>query len=547
MKNLKKVLALLLASLLAFSCLATPAFAASRVDPGSSAGDKMKSYFYMAADKLVSFLVSVLNRVIPGIEKNWPKLSDIKPSEDFYPGENHFESEVAAGAEWSAGYSSASLIKDLEFKDGVYRFNGKKVNMAGSLEPVKGRQPTEIADDQQVCTYALSDGTSGTVVHAVIDGYGIASGDVLKIRNRLAAFAKENNIISINISVLHQHSCIDILGMGAPLVPALLINPFLTIIGGDLSDYTGGKTAEFMENLYDTVAMTVTEAVSSMEKGTLYYGSADISEYVYDKRDPQVFDSEIHRFRFDPYDEDKNEIWICEAGIHATGVGISGTVISADYPYYFRKSVKENTGADAVYIQGAELALTVNYENVDYEGDDRFERVAAAGSALAKKVSAIDNDVALDPVLNIAVENVYIEETNEILELAVREGLVSSVIAKTKPGEYTLVTELGYMELGNRVGVVIVPGEIAPELVWGGVISGDKTWKGESWNYPSFAETANVQKLLCFGLANDQIGYILADNDFRSMFTENEEINASSRKAGSTLAEAFSSLVERVR
>ena len=209
--------------------------------------------------------------------------------------------------------------------------------------------------------------------------------------------------------------------------------------------------------------------------------------------------------------------------------------------------MKETTGADAVLVQGAELAITVNYDNVGYEGDNDFEKVAVMGAALADKVASIDNDTALEPVLNIAFENVLIEESNEILELAVREGLVSSVLAKTKPGEYDVVTELGYMELGNKVGVVIVPGEIAPEILWGGVIESGKTWKGESWSYPSFAETAKVQKLLCFGLANDQIGYIIPDNDFRSMFTENEEINAGSNKAASTLTEAFGALIERVK
>lgn len=547
MKKLKKFLAVLLAVLIAFSCVSATAFAAEKIDPNDGAGGKLKTYLYRALDKIVSFVVSILNRVIPGIEKNWPSVGDFKPSEDFYPGKEKFDTEKADGAKWSAGYSSASLIKDLEYKDGVYRYKGKKLYMAGTLEPLKGRQPTEIVDDQQVCTYALSDGKGGIVVHAVLDGYGIASGDVLKIRNRLASFAREKNIVSINVSVLHQHSCVDILGMAAPLLPALLTNPFLTVIGGDLNDYTGGKTPEFMENVYETVAMTVTEAVNDMEEGTLYYGSADVSEYIRDKRDPQVFDSEVHRFRFDPDNESANEIWICETGMHATGVGLSGTKISADYPYYFRQSVKETTGADAVLVQGAELAITVNYDNVGYEGDNAFEKVAVMGAALADKVASIDNDTALEPVLNIAFENVLIEESNEILELAVREGLVSSVLAKTKPGEYDIVTELGYMELGNEVGVVIVPGEIAPEILWGGVIESGKTWRGESWSYPSFAETAKVQKLLCFGLANDQIGYIIPDNDFRSMFTENEEINASSNKAASTLTEAFGALIERVK
>ncbi len=545
MKNFKKAVALLLAVLLLSSCLAAPAYA-GKIVPGSGAADKFKSYLYMALDKLVSTLVSVLNRVIPGLEKNWPALDSLKPSENFYPGESGFDAEVGKDAEWSAGYASDTLLSGLEKKGDVYLFNGKKVYMAGSLEPVKGRQPTEVIDDQRVCTYALSDGTGGTVVHAVIDGYGIASGDVLEIRSRLADFAKENGIISINVSVLHQHSCIDILGMGAPLLAAVALNPFMSLSGADKKSFVGGKTPEFMENLYSTVASTVTEAVKDMKTGSLYYGSVDVSEYIYDKRDPKVFDPEIHRLRFVPDDESENEIWICEGGIHAVGAGISSSRICSDYPYYLRETVKEQTGADVVYIQGAELAVTADYGNVEYDDSIPGDKVRAMGKKLAERIISINNDEPLEPVLNIAMRNVYVKATNEILKLAAREGLISTTIAR-KGSDYYVVTELGYMELGNRLGIIIVPGEISPELLWGGVIEKDKTWTGKSWDYEPFEKTAKTQKLLCFGLANDQIGYILPDNDYRSMFTENEEINAVSSEAASTLAKAFEALISEVK
>lgn len=545
MKKSKKILAVLLALLMAASCLATPTFAAS-VDPSEGAQQKIQSYAYMALDKAVSFAVSVLNRFIPGLDNRWQNLDSFKPSDDFYPGEQTFDTSVKSGAKWSAGYASASLLDGLEKKNGVYLYEGKKVYMAGSLEPLKGRQPTDIIDDQQVCTYAISDGTRGTVVHAVIDGYGIANSDVLKIRNKLAEFAKEHNITSINVSVLHQHSCVDILGMGAPLLSALVVNPFLSVVGESTDKFVGGKTTAFMENLYSTVAQTVVDAVETMEDGTLYYGSADISEYIRDKRDPQVIDPEAHRFRFVPNDASKNEIWICEAGIHAVGAGISTTKISGDYPYYLRRDIKETTGANVVFVQGAELAITCNYDSVSFDENIPGDNVKAMGKAIAAKIKSIKNEVALDPVLNIAMKNVTVKATNEILELAVREGLVGTVLAKGGKNYY-VVTELGYMELGNKVGVMIVPGEISPELLWGGVIEKDKTWTGKSWDFEPFEKTAGVEKLLCFGLSNDQIGYILPDNDYRSMFTENEEINAASSQSASTIAKAFSELIAQVK
>ena len=541
MKKVKKTLALILAVVMVLVAMTIPASAASKVDPSEGVAQKIEAYFYMVLDKLVACRGKVLNLFIPGLNWGdaWQTYDDYVTPDTFYAGEEEFDTNVADGATWSAGYAYASLLKGLDI------FNGS-FYMAGTLEPMEGRVPTKIIDDQGVNVIALSDGTSGIVIHAVLDGYGLARGDVLEIRERLADFAEEKNIISINVSVLHQHSCIDILGMGAPLVPAILKNPALSLIGGDIKDYVGGKSNEFMENLYNVVADAVVTAVNDMEEGTLYYGSADVSELIYDKREPIVMDGELHRFRFDPANEASDEIWLCEAGIHCVGFGAGTDVISADFPYYFKEYVKETTGADVVYVQGAELALTTEYDNIVTDSTEENARVKAYGTELAKKAIAINNEEELDPVINVKFVETAIETDNEILTLVVREGLINSVITKDMLG-YNIITEVGYMELGNKVGIAFMPGEIAPEILWGGVVGADKSWTGTTWDYAPMAETAKIDTLICFGLSNDQIGYILADNDIHSMFTENEEINASSTKSGSAVTVAFEQIIAAVK
>ena len=152
------------------------------------------------------------------------------------------------------------------------------------------------------------------------------------------------------------------------------------------------------------------------------------------------------------------------------------------------------------------------------------------------------NILTSDSIYNIKVKEVAIESDNQILILAVRMGLVDSVAVKDG-SEFLIVTELGYMELGNKVGVAIIPGEIAPEILWGGVVSKELSWTGSSWDYATMKDMAGVEKLLCYGICNDQVGYILPDNDIHSMFTENEEINAVAANAGSIITSAFQSLV----
>lgn len=542
MKNAKKAIALVLTIIMVMLSAAIPASAATKIDPSDGVGAKIEITFYQILDKLVNCLVKVLNIFIPGLNygDNWQKYDEYITPDGFYSGEEQFNTTVEADSQWSAGYAYASLLEGLNVFDGTFY-------MAGTLEAMEGRVPTEIIDDQGVTVYALSDGTSGTVVHAVIDGYGIARGDVLEIRDRLADFAEEKDIISINVSVLHQHSCIDILGMGAPLIPAILKNPALSLFGGDLSEYVGGKSTVFMNNLYEVVTQSVMTAVNTMEAGSLYYGSVDASDLIHDKREPITFDGELHRFRFVPDNENSNEIWLCEAGIHAVGFGAGTDVISADFPYYFKQYAKETANADVVYIQGAELALTAEYKNIEYDADaGRNAKVKEFGTQLAKKAVSIDNEIELDPVLNIKHVEVTIDADNQILTLVVREGLINSVITKDCLG-YNMITEIGYMEFGNKVGVAMVPGEIAPEILWGGASGADKSWTGTTWDYKPLSESAKVDKLICFGLCNDQIGYILPDNEIHSMFTENEEINAASTTSGSALTKAFEGLYASVK
>ncbi|MBR3768683.1 MAG: hypothetical protein IKL10_10670 [Clostridia bacterium] len=541
MKNAKRIIALMLTVVMVLLTMAIPASAATEIDPSEGPLQRIEATFYRVIDSLVNAILKVLNLIIPGLNMGdkWVNFDDYASPDGFYAGEETFDTEVADGAQWSAGYAYASLLEGLNIYDGSFY-------MGGTLEPISGRVPTKVIDDQGVNVYALSDGTSGVVVQAVIDGYGLARGDVLEIRNRLADFAEENNIISINVSVLHQHSCIDILGMGAPLVPAILVNPALSVIGADTNKFIGGKSTVFMNNMYEVVSNAIMTAVNDMEAGTLYYGSVDASELIHDKRNPIVFDGELHRFRFDPDDEASNEIWLCEAGIHCVGFGAGPDVISADFPYYFKEYVKETTGADVVYAQGAELAITTEYETIVTEEDTDEVRVAAYGKALAEKAIAITEEVELEPVLNVKFSEVAINADNQILTLAVREGLLNSIVTK-KPFGYNIMTEIGYMELGNKVGIVFIPGEVAPEIIWGGVVGADKSWTNETWDYSSMKDTSGIEKLLCFGLNNDQIGYIIPDNDIHSMFTENEEINAASTQSASALTEAFEALIATVK
>ena len=572
----KKVLAVILSLILTFSVITVPVGAADIVLPETS----VENVFNMFIDQLLSFVLGYLNKYWPGYEDKWSTSEDYVP-ENFYVGEETFDRTVSNDAQWKVGYAGASLLEGIAPMDGNYF-------LAGSLEPIVGRVPKKVIDDQRVRVYAISDGVSGTVVHAVIDGFGLSRGDVMEIRSRMAEFAEKYNVVSINVSVLHQHSCIDTLGMNVPLAQALIMNTGNAATGGLLDDQKVQKNQQFMENLFTKTVYAMKRAVVNMKTGDLYYGSVDVSDYIKDKRDPQALDGEIQRLRFDPEDG-TSETWILEAGIHCTSIGAGPDELTADYPYYIEKTIREEIGANVVFVQGAELAITSreillcgecdSIADVEYTGngveiscpngcgevavgDDISEAndiwyqnnigdktdiqtMQEYGYILAKKVIAIEEEEKLAPVLNIALREVSLDVDNGILTLAAREDVLNAVIAKNGDG-YNMITEIGYMELGNSVAVFLCPGEFDPILVYGGPESGDAAWMGNEWGMPALKDCTSCENVMVFGLCNDQSGYVLRDNEYHSIIGENEEVNIISKTAGSTFVNAFMDLLKDV-
>lgn len=528
----KKLIAALLSLVMVFSVFAVPVSACIKVETAN-----VENTMNLCLDVLIHRILTVLNVFWPGYDGDWEKLSEYE-AKNFYEGEKEFDKNTKENSAWYMGYSGASLLEGLDIMNGEYY-------LAGSLEVFEGRVPAKINDDQRVRVYALSDGVSGIVVHAVIDGFGLSRGDVQTIRQRVAQALSGYDIISMNVSVLHQHSCIDTLGMNIPLLPGLIINTTNAALGGILDDYKVLKNQQFMENLFEKTVDCVEEAVKNMKKGNLYYGNTDVSEYMRDGRDPVSFDSNMHRLRFVP-DDGSAETWILQGSMHCTAMGAGPDELTADYPYYIEKAINEETGANVVYVIGAELAIKQEQELTYTEGAGDIENLIAYSNALADKIMKINNDIRLEPVLNVAHKEVNLKVDNGILTLAARQDILSAIIVKDGL-KYVLITEIGYMELGNQVGIFMCPGEFDPMLIFGGPESGEASWTGDTWDYDALTDVADVPYAMVYGLCNDQAGYVLRDNEYHSLIGENEEVNIISRTAGSVFVESFTELIEDVR
>ena len=531
-KKFKKVISVVLCVILMGAVMAPAAFAA--YDPEVSVNEEVSTFnktLYNVLDKVIDGVVGAINSMIPN-PPSWVA-KNAYVSEGIMEGTEVFLDAPADGAYWSMGYANASILTGNEM-------DGKHF-VGGSLS-IEDKTVTEIYDDLLVRTVVMSDNSGrGNVAFVVVDAYGISSTHVRVIRERLADFCEANNIVSLNVSVLHQHSAVDTLGLNGSILKALG--------NAGKADPVNGINAEYMENLYAKVEETLTEAVDTMTAGTLYYGSADFSEFVTDKRDPQVLDAEFDRFRFVP-DNGAKEIWFTTSAAHCVGNGAGGTEITGDYPYYMEQYINENYNAEFLMILNAQQGTTQDHDSFNFpEEATTPERLTAYGKALADRFASIDNETEVAPMLNIRSQETFYTISNQILVFAGKMGLISNRVV-VDGNKYQVVSEIGYMELGTDLAVVMVPGEIAAELVYGGCLGADKSWTGTEWTYAPIAETIGDKEVIVFGLTNDQIGYIIPDNDYMALLEPSNkslELVATGNKTASTMVEDFEALLASVR
>ncbi len=460
----------------------------------------LEKVFVDSLGTLADNLIKSILKVFP--ERKFADYEDYK-SENFLEGTKTYQTAAAANAKWNVGYKSVSIIPDDVLTSPYFT--------AGYFNNYLGKNPvTGVLDDQCFRAICVNDGTGrGTAVFVSLDGFAITNANVRTLRARLADFIKQNNIVSLNVTTTHSHYLIDTSGLGVSLLPFVGENIKAGITG--TQDTLSSTNKKFMEGLFSKGAQAVKDAFNAMQPGTLYYRATDIAEMINDKQTPIVFDPNVNTIRFVPDNKSANEIWLVNAGIHPTGYDRNSTLVSAEYPYAIVKYAKELAGADVAFYQGAQEEIS---KGETPEGATDFDRIQAFGKKIVERIMTPDSEVALEPYLNVTHAEIFLPIENPILMAAAKLNIINSTCVNTtgKLEDALLVTEIGYCEFGSKLAIALAPGELAPEIAFGGAKTAAESWNGTSWDYPSMQKLAG-RKLIVFGLTNDEIGYIIPDND----------------------------------
>lgn len=481
------------------------------VDSGDAFLNNILKVLYNALNVIVEVLVKTICTIYPD-PAGWKDLAD-HSTDTFLEGRDEYKTSANAGNYWSLGYSSRSLIPD-DFESGKYYLGRDLMN----------KKAEGIYDDMRIRVAVLDDNSGdGAVVLGAIDALGVTSTDVRSIRAGVLEYCKQEGIAvsSINIMSTHAHSALDTQGVSTEFFYKLFVSSIQNLLGiqGELPFMEA--PAYFKQYFVEQSIIAVTEAFEDMESGSLYYDSIDASEYIKDKRDLVSKEDipEIAALYFVP-DSGSEDTYIADITCHPTSFSASNGLVASDYIYYIDEYIKAQEGANFVMIQGACGQLTRDNIDVDTTGMDEWEEKGAdtkfLGETFGEFIISAEYETELDPIINVHHKEIVITPENSILALACEINLVNNQVYYLEDG-VGIISEMGYLEFGNKVGFALFPGEFYPEVFWGHEIIGDTTWDGSDWQYASLADSVEGVDVYCVSLANDALGYVLTDDNFAFM------------------------------
>jgi len=422
-----------------------------------------------------------------------------------------------------AGFAAVPITPEVPDRwtdtDGDAKYNPKDGdtftdgNGNGKFDPVwiagfsNSRAANGIHDDLWARTMIIDDGKTRLAI-VVLDAIGFMNDDIIDVRSRIPDDAGVTYTI---ISSTHTHEGPDLLGMWGK------------------TPFKSGVNKEYMDYVKDQVAKSVLTAVKMMRPVKLVI-SEDLNgaaSLVKDTRKPEVFDSGLRLIR--AIDKDNGETLgaLISWADHPETLWSRNLLITSDFPHYVREGVekgifnsdslvKPGIGGVALYINGAIGGLMTTHPSLPVKDlfsdqefkEPTFEKAEAQGKQLAFLVlNSLENPVEEIEVAGISliVRTISLPIKNPLFKL----GTMLGVFNRGTRGWMKMRSELSVFTIGP-LSFATLPGEVYPEIINGGIEAPDGNDFGiEPVEVPSVREMMPGKYKFIFGLANDEIGYII--------------------------------------
>ncbi len=443
--------------------------------------------------------------------------------------------EASPSQHFTAGFGKAVMLPD-DIKTKKYYIAGY-----GENNPAKG-----VIDPQYAHALWLDDNSGkGGHLFVSLDIVGLLNKDVNALKKALGEFSEKTGCRTITIMSTHNHAGIDTMGIWGRLPHT-------------------GKSRKFMTILFNAVITAASAAYRDRRDGKLYLGRIEVPDMQEDIRTPEVYSKTLTRLRFVP-DDGTREIYFINFASHSESLQGCNSLVSADFPCYLREKIRNETGAETIYGVGAiggMISMLIEDEQKLRQENRLLESTRNIGYKLADYALKIKEEKELKACISHMKQEFYVPVENPVLTIACQLGILNAD-AYTIPysDQKALKTELNYFEI-DSLKILMIPCELFPELAYGGYLSEDESAEGlpPEINPTPLTEIAGDENLLIFGLANDELGYVLPPNDFmlntdapyldraidRFGRRHYEETNSMGPDTAALIAENFSVIMNKV-
>lgn len=436
----------------------------------------------------MKILNDIVSNTLQGVVNYGQRRTGRKPSPELPKGA--FVKPAVKSEFFTAGFGKAVMLPG-DIGKRTYYIAGYSEN-----NPAKG-----VLDPQYAHALWLDDNSGlGGILIISLDIVGLLINDVEEIQKRLEDFCRITACRSITVLSTHNHAGIDTMGIWGML-------PF------------SGKSPKFMNILFNAVKTAAMQAYEDRKKGRLFCGSIEVPDMQEDIRLPEVYSKTLTRLRFVPNDGSR-EIWFLNFASHSESLQGCNNLVSADFPGYMRERIRSVTGAETIYGVGAiggMISMKIDDEDTLRKEHRLAESTRNIGFRLADYAISISEEKPLRPSIGIIKQKFYCPVENPVLTVACQIGLLNAdrYLMPGNPSKSALITQISYFEI-DTLGILMVPCELFPELAYGGYLDAEHSAEGKpaDINPAPLIEIAKNDRLLIFGLADDEIGYVMPPNDF---------------------------------
>jgi hypothetical protein len=342
-----------------------------------------------------------------------------------------------------------------------------------------------------------------------VDLVGFMYPNTLGVRRRLKDFRY------VLVASTHNHEGPDTIGLWGP------------------SPRASGVDPAYLARAEERIVAAARQAEAALTPARAEYGIAEDESLVSDGRLPIVKDGVLRIVRFARPGDGRALGLLVQWNCHPESLGSQNRLITADFPYYTVAALEKKHDCPVAYFSGAVGGLLSVPEDKFQRSDGTFLRdgnyelarvYGAAVAALAESALVQAQPLPLGPI-SVSARTVALPMANP----GYRQGRAIGVLQRqafqwtgdpARPGpplpdrqadgDLAIASEVAYIRLGD-LHLAAIPGELYPELVHGryqepvepNVDMPDAPLE------PPVMKSLPGSKTMLFGLANDEVGYII--------------------------------------